>query len=103
VACRSSTRRLPPDPRLVSGARQDIRPYNRPCATRISPRKLHADRAMPQRAEPWSLTSLHEKLIEGDRGRREELCHRSRLRRSAARVQDHLGVACRLWLVGPDL
>src|SRR6516165_5749181 len=36
VACRSSTQRLPPARRPVSGACPDIRRSNRPCATRIS-------------------------------------------------------------------
>ena len=36
VACRSSTRRLPPARRPGSGACQDIRRSNRPCATRFS-------------------------------------------------------------------
>src|SRR6516225_5556007 len=37
VACQSSTRRLLPARRPVSGACPDIRPSNRLCATRISP------------------------------------------------------------------
>jgi RNA-directed DNA polymerase len=54
VACRSSTRRLPPARRPGSGACQNIRRSNRPCATRLStvsglPRLYVAAQAQPDR------------------------------------------------------
>ena len=43
VACRSSTRRLPPARRPDSGACQDTRRSNRPCATRFSTASVFPD------------------------------------------------------------
>src|SRR5712691_3924483 len=43
VACRSSTRRLPPARRPGSGACQDIRQSNRPCATPFSTPSVSPD------------------------------------------------------------
>jgi hypothetical protein len=49
VACRSSRRRLPPARRLGSGACQDIRRSNRPCATRFSTASVFPDSmSLPQ-------------------------------------------------------
>ena len=46
-ACRSSTRRSPPARRLGSGACQDIRRSNRPCATTFSTRSVFPDSMSP--------------------------------------------------------
>src|SRR5947207_15281461 len=52
VACRSSTRRLPLARRPGSGACQDIRRSNRPCATRISTASVFPDSLLLLKLNP---------------------------------------------------
>jgi hypothetical protein len=50
------------DPAVMPYFRRQRRPPSASCAG-IQSRQLHAQLAMPKTVEPWSLTSLREKLI----------------------------------------
>jgi hypothetical protein len=50
------------DAAVMPDLRRQCRPPSAPCIG-LQPRQLHANAGIPKTAEPWSLTSLCDKLI----------------------------------------